>query len=130
MEARVTPGLVHARTVNVRESDTVGWRWAFLREVHDAVAGRGESAGRPTDRVAITAPVMKGRREGAVRTSAFGCGEDVQQVAYITLVIMIVLPGTATMRHSLDSGERLSCSNTCRSHQTVGTIENRASDCA
>ena len=38
---RVTSGLGHPRAVNVRESDTVGRRWAFLRAAHDAGAGRG-----------------------------------------------------------------------------------------
>ena len=64
LEARVTPGQEHPRNGNVRESDTVGQRWTFLRAVHDAGAGRGRVRGGAEFSTTITAPVMKGLRGG------------------------------------------------------------------
>ena len=68
-------GVEHARARNVRERATLGKRWAFLH-----AAGAGEGA--------------------RFRTTASGGGEDVQEVAFITPVIITVLPGTAKKNHS------------------------------
>jgi hypothetical protein len=59
--------------------------------VQSTTPGRG--GGRPTDRVDHNGPGNEGAERRRFLMSDLGGEVDVQQVAFITLVIMIVLPG-------------------------------------
>jgi hypothetical protein len=51
--------------------------------------------------------------------SEFGGGADVQQVPIIALVVITVLPGSVTMRHSSNTSVGLSYYNQNRVHQSL-----------
>jgi hypothetical protein len=55
--------------------------------------------------------------------SEFGGKADVQQIRVIALMMITVLPGSATKRHSLPSCEGLSNSNNGRSRHAISTTE-------
>jgi hypothetical protein len=60
---------------------------------------RGAKSGRQMGGFATDAGSTGSGGGWRFRTASFGCGEDVQEVAFITLVIITVLPGTANICH-------------------------------
>ena len=62
---------------------------------------RGSGSNRRRNLDDHNGPGNEGAERGRFRTATFGGEDDVQQVAFITLVIITVLPGTARTGHSL-----------------------------
>ena len=82
LEARVKPGQEHPRNGNVRESDTVGQRWTFLRAVHDAGAGRGRVRGGRRILDDHNGPGNEGAERGRREGSSGGYNRSLHAAAY------------------------------------------------
>jgi len=90
----------HPSVENDWEVTTPGARLGFCVQLRTPGWGGGESEERPTVCVDHEDPGNEGAERGQLLRSDFEGEEDVQQMAFIILMIITVLPSTARKRPS------------------------------